>query len=125
MSTLEQVEERVANMETVQDTHSQTLDILANSHIELVRMTAGLDKSLKNQEKLLVELARIAARHDESLIDHKRMLANHEVRMAELKEGLEETRRFNRQTLRLYVMIARKANWLDEDDIREWENGDD
>ena len=153
MSTLKQVEERVANVETVQDTHSQTLDILANSHIELVRMTARLDKSLENQEKLLLDLARITARHDNSLIDHERILgnheeilanhermlanqdrvlanherviANHEVSMAELKEGLEETRRFNRQTLRLYVMIARKANWLDEDDIREWENGND
>jgi hypothetical protein len=45
--------------------------------------------------------------------------------MAELQEGLQETRRFNRQTLRLYLLIARKANWLDEDDIREWENDND
>ena len=36
---------------------------------------------------------------------------------------LEELRRFNDQTLRFWTILARKMNWLDDDDIREWEKG--
>lgn len=139
MSTLEQVEERVAQVEVKQDIDSTNINILTNNHIELVRIAARLDKSLANHEKtlanherILTELAQITARLERSHAEHEarmtsdeRIIANHEVRMTELKDGLEEARRFNRQALRLYVMVARKANWLDDDDIREWENGND
>jgi hypothetical protein len=132
MSTLDQIGERVTKVEKLQESHSATLDILANNQIELVKITARLDKSIGNHEKILTDMAKIIARLDRSHAEHEvRMavhedwMANHEKKMAEVGEGLQEMRRFNRQTLRLYLLIARKANWLDEDDIREWENDND
>ena len=118
MSTLDQIGERVTKVEKLQESHPATLDILANNQIELVKISARLDKSIENHERILTDMAKIITRLDRS---H----AEHEKKMAELQEGLQEMRRFNRQTLRLYLLIARKANWLDEDDIREWENDND
>ena len=37
---------------------------------------------------------------------------------------LESIRRFDRQTRKLWMMIARKVDWLDEDDIDRWESED-
>lgn len=122
MSTLDQIGERVTKVEKLQESHSATLDILANNQIELVKITARLDKSIGNHEKILTDMAKIIARLDRSHAEHEVRMASHEGKMAELEEGLQEMRRFNRQTLRLYLLIARKANWLDEDDITQWEN---
>ena len=72
-------------------------------------------------------------------------LANHETQISELKkqtaamekraaamekraeateQSLESVKRFDRQTRKLWIMIARKVDWLDEDDIDRWETED-
>ena len=44
---------------------------------------------------------------------------------AGMEKRLESMDRFNRQTRRLWVMIARKVDWLDEEDIDSWEAEED
>ena len=139
MTTLKQVEERVTNVEHRQETHSATLDILIKTQIELKDMGARLDRSLANHAErmarlhdVMVRLGEMATDHEGILKNHERILKNHEVilarqdeRLRRQEEGLEEMRRFNRQTRRLYILIARKANLLDDDGIAEWENDED
>jgi hypothetical protein len=63
--------------------------------------------------------------HEDWMANHEKRMGVNEGRMAKLEEGLEEMRRFNRQTRRLFVLIARKADWLDDDEITQWENDND
>ncbi len=44
-----------------------------------------------------------------------------EKRAEATEQSLESVKRFDRQTRKLWIMIARKVDWLDEDDIDQWE----
>ena len=48
-----------------------------------------------------------------------------EKRAQAAEQSLESVKRFDRQTRRLWVMIARKVDWLDEEDIDRWEAEED
>lgn len=132
MSTIKQIEERVATLEKGQESAASNIAILAKTQIDLKDMGARLDRSIANHAERMAILQDVMVRLSEIALDNKQMLRNHEAiltrqdeRLARQDEKLEEMRRFNRQTRRLYVLIARKANWLDEDDIAEWENDND
>ena len=132
MSTIKQIEERVATLEKGQESAASNIAILAKTQIDLKDMGARLDRSIANHaermailQDVMVRLGEIALDNKQMLRNHQAILASHDEKMSKLEAGLEETRRFNRQTRRLYVLIARKANWLDEDDIAEWENDND
>ena len=146
MSTIKQIEERVATLEKGQESAASNIAILAKTQLDLKDMGARLDRSIANHaermailQDLLVSLNQAVSDnkqmlrghqqmlrdHQQMFGDHEQMLRNHEAILARQDEKLEEMRRFNRQTRRLYVLIARKANWLDEDDIAEWENDND
>jgi hypothetical protein len=50
---------------------------------------------------------------------------NHQQRQIDqMQQNLDGMNRFNIRTRRLWILIARKANWLDEDDISQWEQED-
>ena len=160
MSTIKQIEERVARVEQNHSGHELIIKQLSETQIKLTEMISTHERSrtvtndrLTVHQEMLQRLNAILANHDDMIARQDAMLANHDdmiarqdamlanhddviarqnailashdERMAKLEAGLEETRRFNRQTRRLYVLIARKANWLDEDDIAEWENDND
>ena len=125
MSTIKQIEERVATLEKGQESAASNIAILAKTQIDLKDMGARLDRSIANHAERMARLQDVMVTLGEIVSDNKQMLRNHEAILARQDEKLEEMRRFNRQTRRLYILIARKANWLDEDDIAEWENDND
>ena len=132
MSTIEQIEERVARVERTQSDHELLIKRIADTQEMLAPLVAQHDRTqamhkdaILLHQKIMAALGEIQEEQGARQAEHEARMAEHEVRMQKLDEGLEETRRFNRQTRRLYVLIARKANWLDEDEIAEWENDDD
>ena len=52
------------------------------------------------------------------------LLRGQQEQLDHLQRNLESMNRFNVQTRRLWILIARKANWLDEDDLSKWEQED-
>ena len=77
------------------------LDRLANVHIDVVEM-------LKGQRAEILEIRQ-----------HNDRLVNIQGDVVEMLKGqrqeILEMKRFNQQTRQLWVLIARKMDWLDED----------
>ena len=95
------IEQRMDGME-------QRLGSVENNVDKLINIQSDVIEMLKEQRGEILELRRDTTR-----------LANLQVDVVEMlrvqHEELQEMKRFNQQTRKLWVIIARKMDWLDED----------
>ena len=61
----------------------------------------------ENQTKILTD-------HTKILNDHTQLLRAHQVLLGKLNDNLEEV---HRDTQRLWIRLAQKNGWLDDDDL--------
>ena len=66
--------------------------------------------------ELIREVKEIQVRQQKQMADHQKQIT---VMRREHREQMESMRRFNRGTRKLWVAIAKKVEWLDEDDWPE------
>ena len=90
------------------------------------------EERLSHIEAAIVQLIDLNTNLSQSLAEQRRRTLAMEKRADAIEEWaagtekrLESMDRFNRQTRRLWVMIARKVDWLDEEDIDSWEAEED
>ena len=72
---------------------------------------------MTNLEGRVDRLEGIVTRLDERQEEHTKLLRAHQVLTGTLTETLEEVRRDAHQTQRLWVNLAKKHGWLDDDDL--------
>ena len=77
----------------------------------------GVEHRLGNVEKTLDRVIELQVQ----MVD---LLRGQQEQLDHMQRNLESMNRFNIQTRRLWILIARKANWLDEDDLSKWEQED-
>ena len=58
---------------------------------------------------------RILGDHTTILNDHTQLLCAHQVLLGKLNDNLEEARRNSQRTQRLWIRLAQKNGWLDDD----------
>ena len=64
----------------------------------------------ENQTKILDD-------HTKILNDHTQLLRAHQVLLGKLNDNLEEVHRDTQHTQRLWIRLAQKNGWLDDDDL--------
>ena len=134
MATQEDIVQRL-------DDVSDTLNTVTTTQHLLVELLAGQQEQLtairedqKSHQEQLIALREDQKSHQEQLIalreDHKahqeQLIAlreDHNAQMIAIREDLKthreelkEIRRFNQQTRRMWIMIARNMEWLPEDE---------
>ena len=81
----------------------KVLDHVVDLQVQMVDLLKGQQEQLNQQQQHI------------NLVQHQ---------IDRMQRNLESMNRFNIQTRRLWILIARKANWLDEDDLSKWEQED-
>ncbi len=77
---------------------------------------------LKEHEAMMRENRAMLRDHEQRLIDHSGLMETLAEIMRRLDENLEELRRDSRHTQRLWIRLAQKNGWLDDEDL--WDDGD-
>ena len=106
------LEDRLATVEASVQRHEQTiarLDAIIENHDQL------LERLLTNQESLQASQDRLEAKQDLLESNQERMQANQEA----IVNLLEEVRRDAAVTRRLWLRLAQRYGWLDDE-----QNGD-
>ena len=96
------IEERVAQLEGTSRTHEAMLNVL---------ISIG-----ERQQELLERQQETLDRHQALLDRHQGLLERHEELLERHEELLAEVRRDAQQTQRLWVRLAQRYGWLDEND---------
>ena len=104
------VEKRLTSVESAIDTLIELNTHFAGSMAEQQRRTAAMERRADAMERRADAMERRADAMEK--------------RAEAVEQNLESVRRFDRQTRKLWIMIARKVDWLDEDDIDRWETED-
>ena len=91
----------------------------------LLELNARVVQSLGNHEEQLDELKKQTAAMERRADAMEKRAEAMEKRAEAVEQGLESVRRFDRQTRRLWVMMARKMDWLDDDEIDRWVSEND
>ena len=90
----------------------------------ILELNTHVVQSLANHETQISELKKQTAAMENRAAAMEKRAAAMEKRAEATEQSLESVKRFDRQTRKLWIMIARKADWLDEDDINRWETED-
>ena len=77
---------------------------------------------LREHEAMMRENRAMLRDHEQRLIDHSGLMETLAEIMRRLDENLEELRRDSRHTQRLWIRLAQKNGWLDDEDL--WDDGD-
>ncbi len=93
------------------DSLRQLADTTAEHHFELAEHRQTLAR--QNEE---------IARHSEAMVAIVETLARHDQRHEDFRESMEEYRREASQMQRLWVHLARKNGWLEDEDWPPPEN---
>ena len=126
---LETVENEVKSLETLMRSADRHKDHVMNLQAQLVAMQKDqkqhlekLDILLERQQSMLGRQQQQLVNHEKHLLDHDILIANQEKRLERLEELIEENRqgiasmeRFNVQTRRIWISMARRMNWDYED----------
>jgi len=110
------IEERVAQLEGTSRTHEAMLNLLISIG---ERQQETLDRQQALQERQQETLDRHQAlleRHQALLERHQALLERHQALLERQEELLAEVRRDAQQTQRLWVRLAQRYGWLDEND---------
>lgn len=76
---------------------------LEDAVVRLIGIAENQTEILKGQQK--------------TLDDHTKLLRAHQVLLGKLNDNLEEVRRDAQHTQRLWVRLAQKNGWLDDEDM--------
>ena len=90
----------------------------------ILELNTHVVQSLANHETQISELKKQTAAMENRAAAMEKRAAAMEKRAEATEQSLESVKRFDRQTRKLWIMIARKVDWLDEDDINRWETED-
>ena len=97
--------------------------------MRLMNMSQDHDTIIRNQEVMIAENRTMIENQEKKLDEHAgmlRTLTDNMVTLTEtmgtLAENLEELRRDSRHTQRLWIRLAQKNGWLDDDDL--WDERD-
>ena len=96
------IEERVAQLEGTSRTHEAMLNVL---------ISIG-----ERQQELLERQQETQERQQETLDRHQALLERQQETLDRQEELLAEVRRDAQQTQRLWVRLAQRYGWLDEND---------
>ena len=96
------IEERVAQLEGTSRTHEAMLNLL---------LSIG-----ERQQELLERQQETLGRHQALLERHEELLERYRETQERQEELLAEVRRDAQQTQRLWVRLAQRYGWLDEND---------
>ncbi len=69
--------------------------------------------------ELIREVKLIQVNQQRQINQHQERMDRFEEQMQQFQEHMKSMDRFNRQTRRLWIKIAQKVDWLDEDDWPE------
>ena len=97
------------------DGMEQRLGSVENSLDKLINIQGDVIKILKGQREEILQLRRDTNRLAGIQVDVVEMLRVQQEELKLHREELQETKRFNQQTRQLWIIIARKMDWLDED----------
>ena len=111
------IEKRLTSIESAMDTLIELNTHFAQSLADQQRRNAAMERRADATER------RADAMEKRADAMEKRAEAM-EKRAEATEQSLESVKRFDRQTRKLWIMIARKVDWLDEDDIDRWETED-
>ena len=75
----------------------------------------NLEGRVGRLEDAVVRLISIAENQTEILDDHTQLQRAHQVLLGKLNDNLEEARRNSQRTQRLWIRLAQKNGWLDDD----------
>lgn len=104
------LEERLGRVETAVTSHDEILAMLANLQVQLsARQDEHADRMDDHAERM--------QRLEEILARQEALLAQHDERMQRLDEQLVEIRRDSRRTQRLWVRLAQRYGWLEDEDL--------
>ena len=93
-------------------TTEERLDRLEEVSEKLTELTTNVVTAIQNQQEQLDGIISILQRQQEQLADHREMLERH-------RELLDEVREDTKMTRRLWVRLATKHGWLDDEDSEE------
>ena len=105
---MDMIEQRMEGME-------ERLGTVENNVDKLINIQSGVVEILREQRGEILELRRDIGRLANLQVDVVEMLRVQHEELILHREELQETKRFNQQTRKLWVIIARKMDWLDED----------
>ena len=77
----------------------------------------NLEGRVGRLEDAVVRLIGIAENQTKILDDHTQLQRDHRVLLGKLNDNLEEARRNSQRTQRLWIRLAQKNGWLDDDDL--------
>ena len=110
------IEERVAQLEGTSRTHEAMLDLL-------ISIGERQQETLDRHQELLERYQETQGRHQGLLDRHQALLDRHQALLERYQETQErqqellaEVRRDAQQTQRLWVRLAQRYGWLDEND---------
>ncbi len=121
------VEKRLKSVETavdlLLDLNARVIQSLDNHEAqidELKRQTLAMERRADAMERRADDMERRADATERRADSMERRTDATERRADAMEQNLEELVRFNRQTRRLWIIVARKSNLLDDDDIKKW-----
>ena len=77
----------------------------------------NLEDRVGRLEDAVVRLIGIAENQTKILTDHTQLLRAHQVLLGKLNDNLEEVHRDTQHTQRLWIRLAQKNGWLDDEDL--------
>ncbi len=105
---MDSIEQRVDIME-------KRLESVEDSQDRLTTMQGDVLEILKGQREEILEIRQQTERLSLIQLEVTEILRAQNEELKLHREELQESKRFNRQTRQLWVIIARKMDWLDED----------
>ena len=79
----------------------------------------SVEHRLGNVEKTLDHVIELQVQMVDLLKGQQEQLNHQQQQIDRMQQNLESMNRFNIQTRRLWILIARKANWFDEDESKQ------
>ena len=110
------IEERVAQLEGTSRTHEAMLNLLLSIGERQQELLERQQETLDRHQALLDRHQALLDRHQALLERHEELLERYRETQERQEELLAEVRRDARQTQRLWVRLAQRYGWLDEND---------
>ena len=104
------IEERIQQLESTSRTHDAMLNLL-------ITISERQQGTLEGQQEILERHQETLERHQETLERQQETLERQQKTLERQQEILEEVRRDARQTQRLWVRLAQRHGWLEDDDL--------
>ena len=98
------------------------VDLLEDAVMRLVNIAQDHSTMLTNQQRILEEHTNILRAHSTILTNQQRIMEEQTGILRALTENVDELRRDARHTQRLWIRLAQKNGWLDDEDL--WDERD-